>query len=45
MDFIKGAMIGIVAGTVIGVMNDNNIMHMIGQGKKEIKNLKRKYNF
>lgn len=45
MDFIKGAVFGMMAGTIIGVMNDDNIMQMIKSGKKEVKKLKRKYNF
>ena len=49
MDFFKGAMIGIIAGTIagttIGVMNENNILQMVKQGKKGIKKMKKKYTF
>lgn len=33
MDFAKGAIMGIIAGTVVGVMNSSNIMEMFQQGK------------
>lgn len=45
MEFVKGAIIGVVAGTIIGVMNDESIMQMVKNGKKEVKKLKRKYSF
>ena len=44
MNFAKGAIIGIIAGTIVGAMNKDNIMNMIKSGKYEIKKLKRKYN-
>lgn len=43
MDFAKGALIGIVAGTVVGVMNRNYIMSMIKDGKNKMKKMKKKY--
>lgn len=45
MNFVKGAVIGMVAGTIIGVMNDESIMKMVKSGKREVKKLKRKYSF
>ena len=38
MDFAKGAIMGIIAGTVVGVMNSSNIIEMFQQGKKQLKN-------
>ncbi len=49
MNFVKGTVIGIMAGTVagmvIGVMNDESIMQMYRKGKREVKRLKKKYSF
>ncbi len=42
MDFIKGAMIGMVAGAAIGVMNSDSILSTLLQGKREIKKMARK---
>ena len=36
MDFAKGAIMGIIAGTVVGVMNSSNIIEMFQQGKRII---------
>lgn len=44
MEFIKGAIIGVVAGTWIGVMNNEMICEVIKNGKKEIRKMKRKFN-
>lgn len=44
MDFIKGAIIGVVAGTCIGVMNNEMICEVLKNGKKEIRKMKRKFN-
>lgn len=43
MNFTKGALIGIVAGTVIWVMNKENIMSAFNSTKREMKRMKRKY--
>ena len=47
MKFIKGMMIGITFGTVmgmtIGVMNADGLCGAVRTGKKEIKRFKRKY--
>lgn len=43
MDFAKGAIMGIIAGTVVGVMNSSSIMEMFQQGKKQLKKIKKKY--
>lgn len=49
MNFVKGALIGMmagtVAGTIIGVVNDDSIMQMFKTGKREMKKLRRKYSF
>lgn len=36
MSFVKGAMIGMAAGTVVGVMNKNRIMKMVKNGKRKM---------
>ena len=43
MNFAKGAIIGMIAGTIVGAMNKDNIMNAIKTGKYEMKKLKRKY--
>lgn len=36
MGFVKGAMLGIAAGTVFGAMNKNKIMKLVKNGKRKI---------
>ncbi len=43
MNFAKGAIMGMIAGTVVGVMNSSSIMGMYKKGKKQIIRMKRKY--
>lgn len=43
MNFTKGALIGMIAGTVVGVMNKDSIMKAIYNGKREMRKMKRKY--
>ncbi len=43
MDFAKGAMFGIMAGAVIGVMNSDSILNTLKQGKKGLRRMTRKY--
>lgn len=43
MNFAKGAMIGMIAGTVVGVINSSNILEMFKKSKKELMKMKRKY--
>ena len=43
MSFAKGAIMGIIAGTVIGVMNSSNIIDMCKKGKKQMLKMKRRY--
>ncbi len=43
MNFTKGALIGMVAGTVIGIMNKDNIMSALNSTRREMKKMKRKY--
>lgn len=45
MNFVKGIMFGMVAGTIIGVMNSETIMYAANRGMKKIKKMKRKYRF
>ncbi len=42
MSFVKGAMMGIVAGTIVGVINSDSIMKMFSKGTKEVKKLTKK---
>lgn len=39
MNFIKGAMIGMMAGTMIGVMNSNSLKDMFKKGKNKIRKM------
>ena len=39
MNFVKGAMMGIVAGTIVGVMNSDSIMKMFNKGTREVKGM------
>ncbi len=39
MNFVKGAMMGIVAGTIVGVMNSDSIMKMFNKGTREVKRM------
>ena len=43
MSFAKGAIMGMIAGTVVGVMNSSSIMGMYKKGKKQMLRMKRKY--
>lgn len=43
MNFTKGAILGIIAGTVVGVMNKDGIIGMINKGQKEMRKMKRRY--
>ncbi len=43
MDFIKGAIIGMVAGTCIGVIKNDMICDAMQMGKKGIRKMKRKF--
>lgn len=43
MNFTKGAMIGMIAGTIVGAMNSDNIIGIFNKGQREMKKVKRKY--
>lgn len=43
MNFAKGALLGILAGTVVGVMNSDSIMNVLKKGKKEVMKMTKKY--
>lgn len=45
MDFIKGTIIGIIAGTCLGVMKNEMICDAMKMGRKEFRKMKRKFNF
>lgn len=44
MNFTKGALLGIIAGTIVGVMNKDSIMSAVNNTKREVRRMKRKYN-
>lgn len=44
MKFAKGAIVGMMAGAVIGAMNSDMINGMFSNTKRQMKKLKRKYN-
>ena len=41
MNFIKGAIIGMVAGTCLGAMKNEMFSDIMKKGKKEIRKMKR----
>lgn len=43
MNFAKGAMIGMLAGAIVGAMNSDNFFGMFNKGRKEMMKLKRRY--
>lgn len=43
MNFTKGAIIGMIAGAVVGVMNSSSIIGMCKKGKKQVMRMKRRY--
>ncbi len=45
MEFVKGTIIGLVAGAYIGYMKNDMIYSAMKKGKKELKNLKKKMCF
>lgn len=45
MEFIKGTLIGIIAGTCIGYMGNDTICGLMKTGKREIRRMKRKISF
>ena len=45
MDFIKGTIIGMVAGTCLGVIKNDMICDALRIGKKELRKMKRKMSF
>ncbi|MEG2348486.1 MAG: hypothetical protein RSB67_02430 [Clostridia bacterium] len=45
MNFVKGTMIGMFAGAVVGAMNSNTIMKMYFKGRKGYKKMIKRYGF
>ncbi len=45
MEFVKGTIIGLVAGACIGYMKNDMIYSAMKKGKKEFRNLKKKICF
>ncbi len=43
MNFTKGALLGMMAGTIVGVMNKDGIMGMFNKGQREMRRVRRKY--
>ena len=42
MNFVKGAVMGMVAGTIVGAMYSNTIMRMLNKGTREVTKLPEK---
>lgn len=45
MSFVKGTMMGMLAGTVVGAMNSNKLMKLYFKGRKEYRKMMRRYGF
>ncbi len=45
MEFIKGTIIGMIAGACVGYLKNDMIYEAIKNGKKEFNKMKRKMNF
>lgn len=45
MNFIKGTLIGVIAGTCIGYLGNDTICGLMRTGKGELRKIKRKINF
>lgn len=43
MNFVKGAMMGIVAGAIVGAMNSDSLMKMFSKGTKQAKKMVKRY--
>lgn len=43
MNFAKGAMLGMIAGTIVGVMNSDSMINFFNKGKREVKKLRKRY--
>ena len=43
MNFLKGAIIGMVAGACIGYMENESICKIMKKGEREFKKIKRKF--
>lgn len=43
MNFTKGALVGMLAGTIVGVMNKDNIMSALNGTMKDVKKMRKKY--
>lgn len=43
MNFVKGAMIGVVAGAIVGAMNSDSIMKMFNKSSKEVRKIAKRY--
>ncbi|MEG0872390.1 MAG: hypothetical protein RSE00_00295 [Clostridia bacterium] len=43
MNFAKGAILGMVAGAIVGAINSDSFMGMFDKSKKELIKMKRRY--
>lgn len=43
MNFVKGAAIGMIAGTIVGAMNSGNFKSMINKSKRQMKHFQKKF--
>lgn len=45
MSFTRGAVLGMVAGTIVGVMNRNTILEAFNKGHRRFRRTKRRFIF
>ena len=45
MEFLKGTIVGIIAGTCLGVIKNDMFTDAMKMGRKEFRKMKRKFNF
>lgn len=45
MDFVKGAVLGMIAGAIIGVTNYESLNFIANRGMKKLKKMRRRYMF
>lgn len=45
MEFVKGTLFGIIAGTCIGYMGNDTICGLMKTGKREFRRMKRRISF
>ncbi len=43
MNFVKGAMLGMMAGTIVGVLNSDSLKAVMKKGKSKMKKMAKSY--